>query len=84
MKSSQINNYGGSDVIVINDAVPIPKVSLGKVLVEVKASGVNPVNWKIREGYFQQMMPLQFPSTLGTDFSGVIKVLVENGSTDLT
>ena len=82
MKSIQINNYGGSDVIVINDDVPMPKVSLGKVLVEVKASGVNPVDWKIREGYFQQMVPLQFPSTLGTDFSGVIKELVENGSTD--
>ena len=66
----------------MNGDVPIPQVSPGKVLVEVKASGVNPVDWKIREGYFQQMVPLQFPSTLGTDFSGVIKGLVENGSTD--
>ncbi len=83
MKSIQINNYGGNDVISINDNVPIPKVSTGKVLVEVKASGVNPVDWKIREGYFQQMVPLQFPATLGTDFSGVIKELGENTSTDL-
>ena len=77
----QINNYGGSNVISINDNVPIPKVPPGKVLVEVKVSGVNPVDWKIREGYFQQMVPLQFPSTLGTDFSGVIKELGENSST---
>ena len=83
MKSIQINNYGGSDVIGIKDNVPIPKVSTGKVLVEVKASGVNPVDWKIREGYFQQMVPLQFPATLGTDFSGIIKELGENASTDL-
>ena len=81
MKSIQINKYGGSDVLGINDNVPIPKVSTGKVLVEVKASGVNPVDWKIREGYFQQMVPLQFPATLGTDFSGVIKELGENAST---
>jgi NADPH:quinone reductase-like Zn-dependent oxidoreductase len=81
MKAMQINNYGGSNVISINDNVPIPKVPPGKVLVEVKASGVNPVDWKIREGYFQQMVPLQFPSTLGTDFSGVIKELGENSST---
>ncbi len=80
MKSIQINKYGGSDVIDINDNVPIPKVSTGKVLVEVKASGVNPVDWKIREGYFQQMVPLQFPATLGTDFSGIIKELGENAS----
>ncbi len=80
MKSIQINKYGGSDVLGINDDVPIPKVSTGKVLVEVKASGVNPVDWKIREGYFQQMVPLQFPATLGTDFSGIIKELGENAS----
>ena len=82
MKAMQINNYGGSDVISINDNVPIPKVPSGKVLVEVKASGVNPVDWKIREGYFQQMVPLKFPTTLGTDFSGIIKELGENASTD--
>ncbi len=80
MKSIQINKYGGSAVIDINDNVPIPKVSTGKVLVEVKASGVNPVDWKIREGYFQQMVPLQFPATLGTVFSGIIKELGENAS----
>jgi alcohol dehydrogenase len=33
--------------------------------------------WKIREGYMQQMMPIQFPSTLGMDFSGVIKQVGE-------
>src|SRR5262245_30412064 len=82
MKSVQINNYGGSDIISINDNVSIPNVSTGKVLVKVKASGVNPVDWKIREGYFQQMVPLQFPVTLGTDFSGVIKELGENASMD--
>jgi NADPH:quinone reductase-like Zn-dependent oxidoreductase len=38
-----------------------------------KAAGVNPADWKIREGGFQQMVSLQFPSTLGMHFSGVIK-----------
>jgi len=82
MKSIQINKYGGSDVVDINNDVSIPRVSTGKVLVDVKAAGVNPVDWKIREGYFQQMVPLQFPATLGTDFSGIIKELEENASTD--
>jgi alcohol dehydrogenase len=82
MKAMQITNYGGRDVIIYTDNVPIPKVPPGKVLVEVKAAGVNPVDWKIREGYFQQMVPLEFPTTLGTDFSGVIKELRENASTD--
>jgi len=81
MKSIQINKYGGSDVVDLNNDVLMPKVSAGKALVEVKASGVNPVDWKIREGYFQQMVPLQFPATLGMDFSGVIKELGEDIST---
>ncbi|HEU0143930.1 MAG TPA: NADP-dependent oxidoreductase, partial [Nitrososphaera sp.] len=42
-------------------------------LVKIKAAGINPVDWKIREGYMQQMIPLQFPSPLGMDFSGVIE-----------
>ena len=77
MKSVQINRYGGSEVIEINQNIPEPPVSAGKVLVNVKAAGVNPVDWKIREGNMQQMIPLQFPSTLGADFSGIIKQLGE-------
>jgi alcohol dehydrogenase len=73
MKSIQIKGYGNSDVVEVNDNTSIPTVSVGKILVNVKASGVNPADWKIREGYFQQMAPLQFPSTLGMDFSGVVK-----------
>jgi NADPH:quinone reductase-like Zn-dependent oxidoreductase len=77
MKSIQIKRYGNSDVVEVNDNASIPSVSAGKILVNVKASGVNPVDWKIREGYFHQMTPLQFPSTLGMDFSGVVKHIGE-------
>jgi alcohol dehydrogenase len=80
MKSVQINRYGGSEVIEINQNIPEPTVSAGKVLVNVKAAGVNPADWKIREGYFQQMIPLKFPSTLGMDFSGIIKQVGEGVS----
>jgi len=76
MKSAQIGRYGGLVVIEINQSNPAPSnPSAGKVLVIVKAAGVNPADWKIREGYFHQMVPLQFPSTLGMDFSGVIEKL---------
>ncbi len=73
MKSAQINRYGGSEVIEINQNTPESTFSSGKVLVNVKAAGVNPVDWKIREGYLQQMIPLQFPFTLGIDFSAIVK-----------
>jgi len=80
MKSAQISRYGSSDVIEINQNAPQPTLSSGKVLVSIKAAGVNPVDWKIREGAFQQMIQLQFPSTLGIDFSGVIKQVGEGVS----
>jgi NADPH:quinone reductase-like Zn-dependent oxidoreductase len=54
------------------------------VLVTIKAAGVNPVDWKVREGFFKQMAPLQFPATLGMDFSGVIEKVGEGvSSSDL-
>ena len=78
MKSTQIRRYGGSEVVEINQITPALKdPPAGKVLVTVKAAGVNPADWKVREGYFQQMTPLQFPSTLGMDFSGVIEKVGE-------
>ena len=80
MKSVQINRYGGSEVIEINQSIPEPAVSAGKVLVSVKAASVNPADWKIREGDLQQMIQLQFPSTMGMDFSGVIKQVGEGVS----
>jgi len=82
MKSAQINKYGSSEVIEINQSTPEPTVSLGKVLVTIKAAGVNPADWKIREGKLQQLVSLQFPSTLGIDFSGVIKQVGEGVSPD--
>jgi alcohol dehydrogenase len=66
MESAQISKYGGSEVVEINQNTSSPNnSSLGKVLVTIKAAGVNLSHWKFREGVFQQIMPLQFPSTLG-------------------
>jgi alcohol dehydrogenase len=80
MKSAQIKRYGSSEVIEINQMTPTPNLAAGKILVVVKVAGINPIDWKIREGYMQQMIPLQFPSTLGMDFSGVIKQVGEGVS----
>ena len=58
MKSAQINRYRGSEVSDINHNTPEPTLSSGKVLVSIKSAGVNPADWKIREGAFQQMVHL--------------------------
>jgi alcohol dehydrogenase len=82
MKSAQINGYGSSEVIEINQNTPSPIISPSKVLVELKAAGINPIDWKIREGYMKQVISLQFPSTLGMDFSGIIKQIGEDISSN--
>jgi NADPH:quinone reductase-like Zn-dependent oxidoreductase len=82
MKAIQIKKYGSNDVVEVNETASAPNLSSGKILVNIKASGVNPVDWKIREGYMQQIMPLQFPSTLGMDFSGIVKQVEEDAHSD--
>lgn len=73
MKAAQISKYGGSEVVEINRSAPKPTASAGRLLVEICAAGVNPVDWKIRQGFMAKMSPLQFPATLGGDFSGVVE-----------
>ncbi|MFL6496332.1 MAG: NADP-dependent oxidoreductase [Nitrososphaera sp.] len=81
MKSAQIKSYGDSEVLEINPNAPsLHGPSESMVLVTVKAAGVNPSDWKLREGFFKQMAPLQFPATLGMDFSGVIEKVGERVS----
>src|SRR3712207_5578909 len=84
MKSAQIKKYGDSEVVEINQsASSLNDQSEGKVLLSVKAAGVNPSDWKLREGFFKQGVHLQFPATLGTDFSGVVEKLGEGVASDL-
>src|SRR5215211_168074 len=81
MKAAQIKSYGDSEVVEINPNAPsLNDPSEAMVLVTVKAAGVNPSDWKLREGFFKQMAPLQFPATLGSDFSGVIEKVGERVS----
>jgi NADPH:quinone reductase-like Zn-dependent oxidoreductase len=71
MKAAQINEYG-TDVVAINRNVNTPEIALGKVLVKVHAAGVNPFDWKVREGYVSATSKFSFPITLGGDFAGTV------------
>lgn len=77
MKAVQISQYGGNEVLEINENVSKPTPSKNQVLVEVYAASINPVDWKIREGYLKGMAPLEFPIVLGGDFAGRVIELGE-------
>jgi alcohol dehydrogenase len=72
MKAAQISRYGEASVVEVTQDLPRPLGGDGKVLVEVHAASLNPVDSFIRLGYMHKMMPLQFPATLGIDFAGVV------------
>jgi NADPH:quinone reductase-like Zn-dependent oxidoreductase len=74
MKAIRIHKYGGPDVLNYEDA-PRPKPQAGEVLVRVHAAGVNPIDWKVREGHMKDLWPHKFPLILGWDLSGVVEQL---------
>ncbi|GAA0551284.1 NADP-dependent oxidoreductase [Actinomadura livida] len=55
--------------------VPAPKVGPGQVLIEVRAAGVNPVDWKVMAGGLDGMMDAVFPVIPGWDVAGVVRGL---------
>ena len=71
MKAVRIHQYGGREVLSIDD-IPVPDAGPGEVLVRVVAASINPVDWKVRQGYLAQMIPHPMPLTLGWDVSGVV------------
>ncbi|MCL6633293.1 MAG: NADP-dependent oxidoreductase [Alicyclobacillus herbarius] len=77
MKAVYIEAYGGKEQLKYGD-LPRPNVNPNDVLVEVYAAGVNPVDWKIREGYLKQRLNYTFPLILGWDAAGVVVEVGEN------
>ena len=69
-----------SKVVIAQHAVPSP--GHGEVLIQVNASSVNPVDWKIIETNFAEstINPVHFPHIIGFDVAGVIVKLGEGCS----
>lgn len=82
MKAVRIHTYGGPEVLVYEDA-PQPEPGRAELLVQVHAAGVNPVDWKIREGHLKTLLRYRLPLILGWDFSGVVEE-VGSAVTDFT
>jgi len=77
MKTVRIHNYGSKDILRYEDA-PVPEIDADEILVRVVAAAVNPVDWKIREGYLKGKLPHAFPLTLGWDVAGVVDAVGRN------
>lgn len=71
MRAVRTHAYGDPSVLRV-DEVPVPTPGPRDLLIAVKASAVNPIDYKLRKGLQQAVVPLRFPAILGMDISGVV------------
>jgi NADPH:quinone reductase-like Zn-dependent oxidoreductase len=74
MKAVRIHEYGGPEVLRYEDA-PRPRPCSGEVLIRVHAAGVNPIDWKVRQGFAKERLKYKMPFIPGWDVSGVIETV---------
>lgn len=74
MKAIRFHRYGDAAVMQL-DEVPLPEPGAGEVRVRIRLAGVNPVDWKLREGWFRDGLALHLPVSCGCDLAGVIEAL---------
>ena len=75
MRAATYSEFGGPEKVTIS-TIDVPEVGEGEVLVRVKAAGVNPVDYAVREGYLKAHLPTKFPVIPGWDVAGEV---VERG-----
>ena len=73
MKGMAYDRFGGVDVLTLRDDLPDPPLGPDTVLVRVHATGVNPVDVSIREGYLAGAFPHHFPIVPGWEMAGVVE-----------
>lgn len=71
MKRVGFGEYGGPDVLRLED-VEAPHAGPGRIRIAVRAAGVNPVDWRIREGQMLKAHPIELPAGVGLDAAGVV------------
>ncbi|MRH90685.1 zinc-binding dehydrogenase [Nocardia sp. SYP-A9097] len=71
MKAMRFAEYGGPEVLKPVEAAE-PHAGPGQIRIAVRAAGVNPHDWRVREGQFRRINPIPLPAGVGQDASGVV------------
>lgn len=72
MRAIAIEDFGGRDRLREID-MPRPRLGPDYVLIRVRGVGLNPVDWKLREGGLAESFPHFFPVIPGWDAAGVVE-----------
>ena len=71
MQAIVLSAYGDANQLKLRDC-PEPEPGAGQIKVRVASTSLNPVDWKLRAGALQKMMPLELPAILGRDAAGEV------------
>src|SRR5687768_6260464 len=82
MKAITINQYGGPEVLTVNE-IPKPVPLDNEVLIRVKATSLNAADWHIMRGQpkiYRVVLGLRQPryNILGADVAGIIEAVGKN------
>lgn len=73
MKAWRIHGYGAADVLICDDVL-VPEIGPDQVRIRTYAAGINPADWRTRNGHFSAIRPATFPLTLGLDVAGTVEL----------
>src|SRR5882757_5792381 len=71
MRAYVLKHYGGPEGSLLMDvSAPTPRPR--DILVEVRAAGLNPVDFKFRQGKLRAILRPKLPFVLGNEFAGEV------------
>ncbi|MFF9901983.1 NADP-dependent oxidoreductase [Streptomyces olivaceus] len=74
MQAYVLTRYGDASAMEFQD-VPEPTADDGQVLIRVQAAGLNPIDFKVREGRMKMLTRLDLPLVAGSELSGVVEAV---------
>ncbi|MEI9940997.1 MAG: NADP-dependent oxidoreductase [Pseudomonadota bacterium] len=71
MQAIVLSEYGDPNRLELRNH-PEPEPGAGQIKIRVASTSLNPVDWKLRSGALQKVMPLELPAILGRDAAGEV------------
>ena len=72
MREIRFDSFGGPEVLTLHDDAPVPEPGPEEVLVQVGFVGLNPLDYKIRDGSSGRAKDLALPGGTGREMAGTV------------
>lgn len=72
MREIRFDSFGGPEVLTLHDDAPVPEPGPEEVLVQVGFAGLNPLDYKIRDGSSGRAKDLALPAGTGREMAGTV------------